>query len=90
MTRSYNVRNLQRHNVSTDEIVEVLRSPLTLTLELPPSNRGNYRVMWIGFTLNLRRLEIGIEYLPGDHDHAFHAMDATEESGKEFTRYIRL
>jgi hypothetical protein len=40
--------------------------------------------MWVGFTLNLRLLEIGTEYLPDDKEHYFHAMDATKEYRQEF------
>jgi len=86
MTRSYNSESLKRHDVSTDEIKEVLRSPLTVVVDLEPSNHGNYRVMWVGFTFNLRVLEIGIEYMPNDQEHIFHAMDATKQYRQELEK----
>jgi hypothetical protein len=55
-----------------------------VTIDLGPSDHGNDRVMWIGFTFGLRLLEIGIEYLPNDNEHVFHAMNATKEYLKEF------
>lgn len=84
MSCSYNKSNLKQHNVSIDEIKEVLRSPLTITVDLKPSERGNDRVMWVGFTFNLRLLEIGIEYLPAGNEYVFHAMDATTQFRQEF------
>lgn len=84
ITRSYNQESLRRHNVSIDEILEVLRSPLTITVDLEPSFNGNDRVMWIGFTCNLRLIEIGMEYLPCDRERIFHAMDVTKLHRREF------
>ena len=63
MSRSYNHENLKKHGVTVDEINEVERSPLTVVIDLEPSRKGNDRVLWIGFTFNLRLLEIGLEYL---------------------------
>ncbi len=85
----YNEESLRRHKVSIDEIKEVLRSPLTITVDIEPSFKGNDRVMWIGFTFNLRLLEIGIEYLPHDKEHVFHAMDATKLNRREFALKIK-
>ena len=84
MTRSYNHESLKRHGVTVDEINEVQRSPMNVVIDLETSHKGNDRVMWIGFTLNLRLLEIGVEYLPRDHEHVFHTMDATKTHRKEF------
>lgn len=87
--RSYNRKSLLKHNVLIDEIKEVLRSPLTITIDLEPSKRGNCRVMWIGFTFNLRLLEIGLEYLENDNEYVFHAMDAARQYRKEFGKKLR-
>jgi hypothetical protein len=76
MALHYNRVNLRKH--------EVLRSPLTITVDLEPSLKGNDRVMWIGFTFNLRLLEIGVEYLPVDQEYVFHAMEATKRSRQNF------
>lgn len=84
--RTYNYESMKRHDVSVDEINEVQRSPLTVTIDLEPSHEGNDRVMWVGFTLNLRLLEIGVEYLSNDHEHMFHTMDATKTNRKEFEK----
>ena len=88
MTRSYNEESLRRHDVSISELNEVLRSPLTITIDLEPSKRGNFRVIWVGFTLNLRLLEIGIEYLPGDKERIFHAMEATKQCRRAFEKEV--
>ncbi len=84
MSRSYNHENLKKHGVTVDEINEVERSPLTVVIDLEPSLKGNDRVLWIGFTFNLRLLEIGLEYLPHDNEYVFHTMDATKTNRKEF------
>lgn len=84
MIRSYNKDNIKRHGLTVDEINEVLRSPMTLVIDLSPSLKGNDRIMWIGFTSNLRLLEIGIEYLPNDTEYIFHAVNATKKNRKEF------
>ncbi len=87
-SHSYNHESLQRHSVTVEEINEVLRSPLTIVIDLEPSRKGNDRVIWIGFTFNIRLLEIGIEYLPNNKEHVFHAMDATKTHRKEFEKKI--
>jgi uncharacterized DUF497 family protein len=84
MTRTYNYESMKRHCVTVDEINEVQRSPLTVIIDLEPSDKGNDRVVWIGFTFSLRLLEIGVEYLPNDNEHMFHTMDATKTHRKEF------
>lgn len=84
MSRSYNHENLKKHGVTVDEINEVERSSMTVVIDLEPSRKGNDRVMWIGFTFNLRLLEIGLEYLPHDNEHVFHVMDATKTHRRDF------
>jgi uncharacterized DUF497 family protein len=90
MTQSDNYESLKRHDVSVDEIDEVLRSMVTVAVEIGPSRVGNDRVMLVGPTLNLRLLEIGIEYLPNDIEYVFHANDATKLMMQAFIERRRL
>ncbi len=85
---SYNQYSLRKHNVSEQEIDEVLDAEHTVDCELPDSRRGNQRTMLVGFTLQARLLEIGIEFLP-DRDHVFHTDDATKRYIEEFERSVK-
>lgn len=86
MTRQYNYESLKRHNVSVDEIGEVLRCLLTVNINMGPSRAGNDRIMWIGFTYNARLLEIGMEYLPEGTEYVFHANNATDLAQQAFDK----
>jgi len=88
MPVSYDDDNLAKHKVSHDEIDEVLDTDLRIECEMTPSDRGNERVMLVGFTLGGRLLEIGIEFFD-DHEHCFHANDATKQYRRKFEQEIR-
>ena len=88
MPLTYDDDNLAKHKVSRDEVDEVLDGSMTAQSELAASDRGNQRVMLIGFTLHGRLLEVGIEFF-ANRDHVFHANDATEKYRQEFERSIR-
>lgn len=66
----------------------MLASDLTYYEELKPSERGNDRLMFVGWTQSGRILEVGIEYFDGDdREHVFHAMDANlERNGSSLRR----
>jgi uncharacterized DUF497 family protein len=76
MNITFNDLNLKKHNISKQEIYEVLDSELTTDIDLPPSIRGNDRCMFIGLTLSGRLLEIGVEFFKDNQEHIFHANDA--------------
>lgn len=79
--------NLNDHDVTTEEVEEVLHSAnlTTRVFDLDPALNGNDRVMFVGFTMTARLLEIGVE-LRGESQHVFHAMDATKPYRKEFSK----
>jgi len=82
---TYNDESLKRHKVLHSEVDEVLFS--AIWEEIPPSERGNNRLMFVGFTAEGRLLEIGVEYFDDqDREHVFHAREATKASRDFFTR----
>lgn len=73
---TYNFESLERHGISQIDSDEVLASGIWE--EMPPSERSNARLMFIGFTSGGRLLEVGVEYFNDeDREHIFHANDAT-------------
>jgi uncharacterized DUF497 family protein len=86
--RTYNHESLQRHNVTQEEIQDVIASDLSFCEDLEPSERGYNRIMTIGWTEYGRVLEIGIEYFPR-YDHVFHAKDAGKAYVKSFEKRLR-
>ena len=71
-----------RHGVSKDEVEEVLADPATEEFALEPSNQGNYRVMYVGFTIWGRLLEVGIECIHSPNQvflHIFHANKVSRQ-----------
>ncbi len=79
--------NIKKNRVTVDEILEVIESDLSIAENLVPSERGNVRVMIIGWTFSGRILEIGIEYI-ADTEHVFHAMNAGKRYKKDFLRRL--
>ncbi len=71
---TYNLESLERHGVSPGDVDEAMATGIWE--ELPSSERGNDRLMFIGFTASGRLLEVGVEYFD-DMEHVFHANDAT-------------
>jgi hypothetical protein len=60
---------------------------LSFALDLESSDRGNDRVMIVGWTYAGRVLEIGVEYFDREErEHIFHAMDA----GKTYKRELEM
>ena len=90
MRTTYDDTNLADHKVSQDEVNEVLRSDVTIERDLPPSKRGNERLMLVGFTNEGRLLELGIEFFHSEEImHIFHADDATKQYRTEFDREVK-
>jgi len=77
MRITYDRGSLDKHEVTTEEVDEVLANE-PKDEDIEPSARGNARVMFVGFTFEGRLLEVGVEYLPDGKEHVFHAMDATK------------
>lgn len=78
---TYNDKNLRKHNVTPQEVDQVLdvRNLSTRHYELSPSHRGNDRAMFVGFTFDGRFLEVGVETISEDGEYVFHADDATKQ-----------
>lgn len=76
MRTTYNTVSLRKHKVSKAEVDDVYATGVDF--DLGPSKAGNDRIMIVGFAAMGRLLEIGIEYFPNDHEHIFHAADATK------------
>lgn len=90
MQTTYDLRNFADHSVTQEEVDQVLRSDVAAEFDLPPSKRGNERMMLVGFTNEGRLLELGIEFFfDEDRMHMFHADDATKQYRSEFERDIR-
>jgi hypothetical protein len=72
----YNHESLNRHRVTTADADEVIATGTWD--ELTPSECGNDRLMFVGFTSEGGLLEIGVEYFDNeDIEYVFHASDAT-------------
>jgi hypothetical protein len=78
---TYDDRNLNKHNITRQEVDQVLdsRNLTTQVFNLVPARNGNERVMFVGVTLEGRVLEVGVEAVSDTDDHVFHAMDATKQ-----------
>jgi uncharacterized DUF497 family protein len=85
---TYNANNLIKHSITQAEVDEVISSATSVECDLPPSNRGNDRIMIVGFTVKGRLLEIGIEFFEVAL-HVFHADDASKQLREEFSKRIR-
>lgn len=90
MTKTtYNKDSLSRHGVSEEEADEVLARGVWFPLD--PSERGNDRLMFVGFTLAGRLLEVGVEYFDAeDREHIFHANDAAEPYRKAMEQRTKI
>ena len=87
---TYENENLRKNGVSRSEVQEVFASDLSYANDLAPSDRGNDRVMIIGWTYAGRILEIGVEYyVTEDREHVFHGMDAGKTYRTEFLVRIK-
>lgn len=75
MEYTYNNRSLLRHYVSTSDIHEVLAisNITTRSFDLSLSQQDNLRLMFVGYNLAGRLLEIGVELISETKAHIFHA-----------------
>jgi uncharacterized DUF497 family protein len=90
MLTTYDLKNFADHGVTQEEVDQVLRSDVTAEFDLVPSQRGNERMMLVGFTSEGRLLELGIEFFfDEDKMYVFHADDATKTYRTEFERDIQ-
>jgi uncharacterized DUF497 family protein len=78
---TYDDDNLKKHNVTRQEVDQVLdsRNLTTRVFDLAPARNGNERAMFVGLTLEGRLLEVGVEAISDTDDHVFHAMNATPQ-----------
>ena len=82
---TFNYDSLKRGKVTPEECLEALSDPFKAYYDEPPSDRGNSRRFWVGYTLTDRRLELGVEYRKNDIDHIYHAGKAKKETIKKAT-----
>ncbi len=85
---SFNDEDLAKNGVTREEVEQVMASDTAVDCDMQPSERGNDRVMLVGFTLGSRLLEIGIEFF-ADRLYVFHASEATKRYQHEFEKRIR-
>ena len=73
---TYNEESLRRHRVSYSDIDEVLdinnKSRCDFDMEL--SMRNNPRIMFVGYNLAARLLEVGVEFMDENRIHIFHTQ----------------
>ena len=62
--------------LSKEQIIEVIDNGSDF--DLAPSQRGNDRLMFVGFTHEGELGEVGVEFLSETKWHVFHAMPATK------------
>ncbi len=72
----------KKHGITEEQMLEVRASQLTVATEMDASERGNTRVMLVGYTMDGVMLEVGVE-LADDADIYFHAKAATAHWRKE-------
>jgi len=81
---------LRKHGVTQEEVLEVFESDFNFCEEMSSSDRGNDRILVIGWTYSGKVLEIGVEYfLDEDREHVFHAMNAGRKLKHDFFRRLR-
>ncbi len=87
MFTKYKEAELLKHKITPKDVDFVLRSEISIWQELPPSRRGNDRVMLVGFDPAGRLLEVGVEYFDNeDTELIFHAIKATPGYRNLFTK----
>ena len=88
MLFTYDDLNLKKHRIDRSEVDDILgESSISIECELPPSKRGNDRIMLVGFTAQGRLLEVGLEFFE-DRIYVFHANDATKEFQFQFENRV--
>jgi hypothetical protein len=88
MLFTYNDLGLKKHRINRSEVDDILdETSVSIECALPPSKRGNDRIMLVGFTSLGRLLEIGLEFFE-DSIHVFHANDATQEFRIQFENRV--
>jgi uncharacterized DUF497 family protein len=87
---TFDLRNLSKHDVSREEVLEVFDCTVNFTDDLMPSKRGNDRRLIVGWTDRGRILEVGVEYFDYENrEHVFHARDARKKLQQRFVRRLR-
>jgi hypothetical protein len=80
---TFNTESLKRHRVSKKECLEVIMNPLSAYLDEAVSNRENARRLYVGFTLSVRLLEVGVEYMSDNRWHIYHAKRANAHNRRK-------
>lgn len=79
-----------KHGKTKEDIEFVYRSYLTQWFSNGISNKGNERIMLVGFDQNANLLEIALELLFNESDkgeeYFYHAMKATAEWQKQYEK----
>jgi len=75
---TYDDENLEKHGLSRDDADELLETDIKIEEPMPNSERGNARVMLIGFNSIGQLLEIGIEVFSINRIHVFHGKKANK------------
>lgn len=73
---SYNQKSLKKHSLTRWELADALRDPLLVEVNQSDSDSGNPRSMCVCMLNTATLLEIGIEFMEGDHNHVYHANSA--------------
>ena len=84
MASIYNNKSLAKHNVTQQEVDQVVASFRSVWIPMSKSTRGFERVMIVGFTNSGRLLEVGVELFLNDDLHYFHADNATKVYKREY------
>ena len=90
MQYKYNDESLNRHKVSSSDVNEVLAASNITTREfdLPLSSDDNLRVMFVGYNLAGRLLEIGVELITETNAYVFHAQTGSPKYRKLYEQRI--
>lgn len=91
MEYSYNSESLSRHRVSISDVNEVLAesNSSTCDFELPFGSNGNLRVMFVGYNLAGRLLEIGVEFISELTAYVFHAQAISPRYRRIYEQWFR-
>jgi hypothetical protein len=87
---SYNNESLRRHEITRTDVDEVLAvdNPTTRDFDLPLSNYGRLRLMFVGYNFSGRLLEIGVEFISEIKAHIFHAQTVSPRYRKFYNEKI--
>lgn len=69
-----------KHGFTERDMLQVINDQFGGSYEMPPSNKGNDRTMFVGLAADINvDLEVGVEYR-GENRHIFHARKAKKET----------